>query len=69
MTQPALFKPSELTLLTRGLNAMTCACEAQEQIIEVIKQQLADCKLRCDELVARNAQLEERDYLNKGEVE
>jgi len=38
-------------------------------IIEVIKQELADCKLRCDELIARNAQLEERDYLNKGEVE
>ena len=69
MTQPALFKPSELTLLTRGLNAMTCACEAQEQLIEVMKADLAASDLRCEELVARNAQLEERHNLNRDEVE
>jgi hypothetical protein len=65
----ALFKPSELTLLTRGLNAMTCACEAQEKLIEVIREELAASKLRCEELIDRNNQLEERHLLNLGEVE
>ena len=64
-----IFQPSERKILQNGINSLTRACEAQEKLIEVIKQELADCKLRCDELVARNAQLEERDYLNKGEVE
>ncbi len=69
MTQPALFKPSELTLLTRGLNSMTKACEAQNKLIDVIKEELAASKLRCEELIARNNQLEERHLLNLGEVE
>jgi hypothetical protein len=75
-TEPAIhtnrrpiFQPSERKILQDFINSQTRACEAQEKLIEVIKQELADCKLRCDELVARNAQLEERDYLNKGEVE
>ena len=67
--KPTLFKPSEMTLLTRGLNSMTRACEAQESLIRVIKEDLRKSKLRCDELIARNAQLESRDYINKGEVE
>jgi hypothetical protein len=65
MTQPALFKPSELTLLTRGLNSMTKACEAQEKLIEVIKQELAASELRCKELTAENARLRERHVLNQ----
>jgi hypothetical protein len=65
----ALFKPSEHTLLTRGLNSMARACEAQEKLIEVIKADLAASQLRCEELIARNAQLEERHNLNRGEVE
>ena len=69
MTQPSLFKPSIHTVLTRGLNAMTKACEAQELLIEVMKADLAASELRCEELIARNAQLEGRDYINKGEVE
>jgi hypothetical protein len=65
MTKPALFKPSELTLLTRGLNSMTKACEAQEKLIEVIKQELAASELRCKELTAENARLRERHVLNQ----
>ena len=65
----SIFQPSERKILQDFINSQTRACEAQEKLIEVIKQELADCKLRCDELIARNAQLEERDYLNKGEVE
>ncbi len=64
MTQPALFKPSVHTVLTRGLNAMTKACEAQELLIEVVKADLAASELRCEELVARNAKLEERHHIN-----
>jgi hypothetical protein len=65
MTQPALFKPSELTLLTRGLNAMTKACEAQELLIEAVKADLAASELRCKELTAENARLRERHVLNQ----
>ena len=75
-TEPAIhtnrrpiFQSSERKTLQDGINSLTRACSAQEKLLEVIKQELADSKLRCDELVARNTQLEERDYLNKGEVE
>jgi|TARA_R110000787_G_scaffold60463_2_gene137135 hypothetical protein len=63
--EPSLFKPSSHTVLTRGLNAMTRACEAQETLIDVIKAELAQSKLRCDELVARGAKLEERHIINQ----
>lgn len=60
-----LFNTSAHTILMKGLSAMTKACDAQEHLIEVIGKELADSKLRCDELVARNAQLEERHVLNQ----
>jgi len=44
---------------------MTRACEAQETLIEVIKAELAETKQRCDELIARNAKLEERHIINQ----
>ena len=64
-----IFQPSERKILQNFINSQTRALDAQEKMIDVIKQELADSKLRCDELIARNAQLEERDYINKGEVE
>ena len=64
-----IFQPSERKILQNGLNSLTRACEAQERLIEVIKGELAASELRCEELIARNAQLEDRDYINKGEVE
>ena len=76
ITEPAIhasrrpiFQPSERKIMQNGLNSLTRACEAQEKLIEVIKGELALLQLRCDELVARNAQLEERHLLNVGEVE
>jgi hypothetical protein len=48
---------------------MTQSCEASKRIIELLECQMAAVQLRCDELIARNAQLESRDYINKGEVE
>ena len=76
-TQPALhntkrrplFQPSERKILQNGINSLTRACEAQEKLIEVIRGELAVWQLRCEELIARNDQLEERDLLNRGEVE
>jgi hypothetical protein len=75
-TEPAIhanrrpiFAPSERKIMQNGLNSLTRACEAQEKLIEVIKEELAASKLRCDELIARNSQLEERHLLNVGEVE
>ena len=64
-----IFQPSERKILQNGINSLTRACEAQEKLIEVIKQELADSKQRCWEHASRCKQLEERDYLNKGEVE
>lgn len=55
--------------MQNGINSLTRACEAQETLLKVIKKELKECELRCDELIARNAQLEGRDYINKGEVE
>lgn len=64
-----IFQPSERKIMQNGLNSLTRACEAQNKLIEVIKGELAASKLRCEELVARNAQLEERDYINRPEPE
>jgi len=64
-----LFQPSERKVLQNFINSQTLALDAQENMIAVIKQELAGSQLRCEELIARNAQLESRDYLNKGEVE
>ena len=66
---PTLFKPSEHTLLTRGLNMATKACEAQVHTIEALKKELAECELKYQELIARNNQLEERHILNMGSPE
>ena len=75
-TEPAIhtrrrpiFAPSERKIMQDGLNSLTRACEAQNKLIDVIKEELAASKLRCEELIARNNQLEERHLLNLGEVE
>jgi len=68
-TRRPIFSPSERKIMQNGINSLTRACEAQEKLIEVMKEKLAISTLRCDELVARNARLEERDLLNRGEVE
>ena len=47
------------------IDSQTLALDAQEKLIEVIKQELADCQLRCDELTAENARLRERHVLNQ----
>ena len=60
-----LYKPSETTLLTDGLKSMTVACEDQRTIIGLIEEKLAASELRCEELIARNVQLEERHVLNQ----
>ena len=76
ITEPAnhanrrpVFQPSERKIMQDGLNSLTSACEAHEKMIEVIKGELAASALRCEELIARNVQLEERHLLNVGEVE
>jgi len=39
-TAPTLFQPTEVQLLTRGLNSMTKACEAQELLIKVMQEDI-----------------------------
>ena len=63
--QPTLYNPSKLTIITNGLNSMTLACEARETLIGLIEEKLAASQLRCEELTARNVQLEERHVLNQ----
>ena len=63
--QPTLYNPSKLTIITNGLNSMTIACEDQRTIIGLIEEKLAASQLRCEELIARNVQLEERHVLNQ----
>jgi len=41
---PTLFRPTEKQLLTRGLNSMTKACEAQEALIEKMAEDIAELK-------------------------
>ena len=64
-----IFQPSERKVLQNFINSQTRALDAQEKMIDVIKQELADSKERCLKYALRSKQLEERDYLNKGEVE
>jgi len=60
-----IFQPSERKVLQNFIDSQTLALDAQEKLIEVIKQELADCQLRCDELTAENARLRERHVLNQ----
>tara|TARA_B110000305_G_C19296321_1_gene566812 strand:+ start:440 stop:616 length:177 start_codon:yes stop_codon:yes gene_type:complete len=43
---PTLFKPTEVQLLTSGLNAMTKACEAQELLIKKMEEDIAELKAK-----------------------
>jgi len=43
-TAPTLFRPTEKQLLTRGLNSMTKACEAQELLIKKMEEDIAELK-------------------------
>ena len=41
-----MFKPTEVQLLTRGLNSMTKACEAQELLIKKMEEDIAELKAK-----------------------
>ena len=43
---PTLFKPTEVQLLTSGLNSMTKACEAQELLIKKMEEDIAELKAK-----------------------
>jgi hypothetical protein len=43
---PTLFQPTEVQLLTSGLNAMTKACEAQELLIKKMEEDIAELKAK-----------------------
>lgn len=45
-TAPTLFQPTEVQLLTRGLNSMTKACEAQELLIKKMEEDIAELKAK-----------------------
>ena len=51
---PTLFRPTEKQLLTRGLNSMTKACEAQEALIKKMEEDI-------DELKAKLKMLDEKE--------
>ena len=41
-TAPTLFQQTDIQLLTRGLNSMTKACEAQERLIKLMEADIAE---------------------------
>ena len=41
-----MFQPTEVQLLTRGLNSMTKACEAQELLIKKMEEDIAELKAK-----------------------
>jgi hypothetical protein len=43
-TAPTLFQPTDIQLLTRGLNSMTKACEAQERLIKLMEADIAELR-------------------------
>jgi hypothetical protein len=43
---PTLFQPTEVQLLTSGLNSMTKACEAQELLIKKMEEDIAELKAK-----------------------
>ena len=43
---PTLFQPTEVQLLTSGLNAMTKACEAQELLIKKMEEDIAELRAK-----------------------
>tara|TARA_R100001460_G_scaffold63523_1_gene103753 strand:- start:207 stop:383 length:177 start_codon:yes stop_codon:yes gene_type:complete len=45
-TAPTLFQPTEIQLLTRGLNTMTKACEAQERLIKIMEADIAELQAK-----------------------
>lgn len=45
-TAPTLFRPTEKQLLTKGLNSMTKACEAQELLIKKMEEDIAELKAK-----------------------
>jgi len=45
-TAPTLFQPTEVQLLTSGLNSMTKACEAQEALIEKMAEDITELKAK-----------------------
>ena len=45
-TAPTMFQPTEVQLLTRGLNSMTKACEAQELLIKKMEEDIAELKAK-----------------------
>jgi len=43
-TAPTIFQPTDIQLLTRGLNSMTKACEAQERLIKLMEADIAELR-------------------------
>ena len=43
-TARTLFHPTDIQLLTRGLNCMTKACEAQERLIKLMEADIAELR-------------------------
>jgi len=43
---PTLFQPTDIQLLTRGLNSMTKACEAQERLIKLMEADIAELRAK-----------------------
>jgi len=60
-----IFQPSERKILQNAINQLKTCLEANEKVLKMSEEKLEAFNLRCEELIARNNQLEERHILNQ----
>jgi len=59
-----MFQPSERKILQNAISQLETCLEANEKVLKMSEEKLEALNLRCEELIARNNQLEERHILN-----
>tara|TARA_R110000803_G_scaffold43061_6_gene92180 strand:- start:5583 stop:5816 length:234 start_codon:yes stop_codon:yes gene_type:complete len=64
-TRRPIFQPSERKILQNAINQLKTCLEANEKVLKMSEEKLEAFNLRCEELIARNNQLEERHVLNQ----
>jgi len=63
-TRRPIFQPSERKILQNAISQLETCLEANEKVLKMSEEKLEALNLRCEELIARNNQLEERHILN-----
>lgn len=64
-TRRPIFQPSERKILQNAISQLETCLQANEKVLKMSEEKLEALNLRCEELIARNNQLEERHVLNQ----